>query len=407
MKRPFVTIIAFSLTGLAYGGSWNALRSAEAPEGPNSLPGVYYLAGDPDRGYPVWVDEKNMVTPSGDLNTKLVAPSELLFMHDYLSSPPKNGCTQVGEFFEDFAGLPPRRTVEEATTNSRLVILGTVTAKASGFSGAIPGQLLRIEPTEILKGHARNVDAYYVFFPVGQVTLGETKLCKSDSRYPEAPRLGDSLVIFALDLWPWNESEPFLETLDEGSFITIRRDGRVSLPDRFQGLQTKSQAVQAPELLDRVRKTGHEPQVKPEAAPKNSTTPPSNSCVSANVTSPTYDPAAVIQIVASGFTSSSDVPNAMSAWNSPSCNPGDTGFPTFQTAPAPGARIINMQYLNGLNPQDNHTCGQFGGNTIAIYTQSRLQSGQIVPCGNDNVITQNIEHELGHVLGLRDSSCSG
>jgi hypothetical protein len=405
MKRPVVTLTAFLLIGLTYGGSWNALRSAEAPEGPNSLPGVYYLAGDPGRGYPVWVDEKNMVTPSGDLNTKLIAPSQLFLMRSYLSSLPQKGCIPVGESFEDFADLPPRRTVEEATANSRLAILGTVTTEAPGFSGAIPGQLLRVEPIEVLKGHARNVDAYYVFFPVGQVTLGKTKLCKSDSRYPEAPQVGDSLIIFALDLSPWNENEPFLETLDEGSFITIRRGGRVSLPDRFKSSEAKSQVVT--ELLGRIRQAGREPQLQPEAAPKNATAPPTNSCVSANVTSPTYDPAAVIQIVASGFPSSSDMPNAMSAWNSPSCNPGDTGFPTFQTAPAPGARIINIQYFSGLNPTDNRSCGQTIGNGVAIYTQSRLQSGQIVSCGSDNVITQNIEHELGHVLGLRDSSCSG
>ena len=253
MKKP-VVILAFLLAGLAHGGSGNVLRSAEVAKSPtDSLPGVYYLAGDPDRKYPIWVDEKNMVTPSGNLNTDLIAPSELFFIQDYLSSPPQKGCIPVGTVFEDLAGLPPRRTVEEATTNSRLTGLGTVTAKASGFSGEIPGQLLRVVPTELLEGHARNVDAYYVFFPVGQVTLGKAKLCKSDPRYPEAPRVGDSVVIFAPDLWPWKEDEPFLETLDEGGFITIRPDGSVSLPDRFQSPEAKSHAIQQQEILDRIR----------------------------------------------------------------------------------------------------------------------------------------------------------
>jgi hypothetical protein len=218
MKHRSILLGLF-LVGSVSIGSWNVLWADDGPKhGTGSLPDVYYRPGDPDAKYPVWVNEANMVTPSGSLNTDLVPASESFFIKGYLSSPPKNGCIPVGTFFKDFNGFPPRRSLEEATTSSRLTVLGTVTDEAPGFSGATPGQLLRVEPTEILKGRARKVDAYYVFFPVGQVSLGKTKLCKTDPRYPEAPRVGDRVVLFAPDRWPWVEDDPFLAARGRSHF---------------------------------------------------------------------------------------------------------------------------------------------------------------------------------------------
>jgi hypothetical protein len=264
-------LLGLILAGSACVGSRNVLRAEDAPKpGAGRLPDVYYRPGDPDAKYPVWVNEANMVTPSGSLNTDLVPASESFFIKGYLSSPPKNGCIPVGTFFKDFNGFPFRRTIEEATTSSRLTVLGIVTDEAPGFSGATPGQLLRVEPNEILKGHARKVDAYYVFFPVGQVMLGKTKLCKTDPRYPEAPRVGDRVLLFAPDRRPWVEDDPFLDIMDDGGVVTLRHEGDVLLPDRYRP-ETKSQTIGAPELLDRIRRAGQSPQAVPEVTPEDAT----------------------------------------------------------------------------------------------------------------------------------------
>ena len=252
MKRRLVLWGLF-LMALACGGNWAALRAIETGnDSTNKLPAIRYLAGDPDRKYPIWVDAKSMVTPSGDLRTDIIAPSELTAMRDYLATPPQKGCITVGPVYEDMA-LPPRRSIEEGTTNSRLVILGTVTAAAPGFSGAIPGQLLQVMPIEVLKGQPRKTDTYYVFFPVGRVKLGKADLCKTDPRYPEVPHVGDRIVVFAPDTFPWKEDESFLEPLDEGGFITIHSGGIVSLPGRFGSLDAKSRSSQETDLLERIR----------------------------------------------------------------------------------------------------------------------------------------------------------
>jgi hypothetical protein len=273
MKHRSILLGLF-LVGSVSIGSWNVLWADDGPKhGTGSLPDVYYRPGDPDAKYPVWIDQADMVTTSGGLNTALLPASEIFFIQGYLSSPPKNGCIPVGTFFEDFNGFPPRRNLEEATASSRLTVLGTVTDAAPGFSGATPGQLLRVEPIEILKGHARKVDAYYVFFPVGQVTLGKVKLCKTDPRYPEAPRVGDNVVLFAPDRWPWVEDDPFLDVMDDGGIVTLRHEGTVSLPDRYLP-ETKSQKIEAPELLDRIRRVGRSSQPAPGVAAESATEPP-------------------------------------------------------------------------------------------------------------------------------------
>src|SRR5579872_1245847 len=153
MRSPSALLL--SLLSLPSLLSW---ASPHAPQpGPGRLPDVYYRPGDPDARYPVWVAEADMVTPSGSLNTDLIPAAEIFFLKGFLSAPPKDGCLPVGTVFKDFNGFPPRRTIEEAAACSRLTVLGSVTDTAPGFSGSAPGQLKRVEPTETLKGRARQV----------------------------------------------------------------------------------------------------------------------------------------------------------------------------------------------------------------------------------------------------------
>jgi hypothetical protein len=245
---------------------------------PEGLPRLYYLAGVPDRTFPVWMDEAEVTSASGAIKPGLLEPSVI---ENLLSTPPVNGCTAVGPVFQQIAGLPRRYSVPEATASSRLVLLGTVAAKSFGFlADGSPGQLLRVIPQEILKGQGRSVDAYYVFMPVGEVILGARKLCKTDRRYPGAPALGDSVVVFVPDDYTWFQDEPMLISWDDGDLIVIHANGRVDLPYRFK------RTVNAPDgllpsigehdLLDLIRHSTVALQVTPDLTPADPapTSPP-------------------------------------------------------------------------------------------------------------------------------------
>jgi hypothetical protein len=221
---------------------------------PGHLPKVHYVPSDTWRASPIWIDASLVLNRDGSINTALIPKDEATFsLKPLLSSPLEHGCVPTGAILQDIANAPDRRSVEEATRNSRLVILGRVTEKAYGVEVYIPGQLLRVVPEKILKGQPRNVPAYFVFMPVGNFKIGSVPICAQDNRYPDPPRVGDQVLLFVPDgaNWEAKQGEPFLEMLDDGGIVTVHADSTVSLPARF-GIATGS-SVKAEDVLARVR----------------------------------------------------------------------------------------------------------------------------------------------------------
>ncbi len=96
----------------------------------------------------------------------------------------------------------------------------------------------------------------------------------------------------------------------------------------------------------------------------------------------------------------------MAQWNSSSCNPGGTAFPKFQTSAQGAGRTVNVTFQAGSDPSAPGRCGSFSGNNIKLFEQARLPSGQVVHCDRPDILADSLAHELGHLLGLDDSTCS-
>ncbi len=209
--------------------------------------------------YPVWVDASLVFNQDGSVNTTLVHPQGAREIQAIKAIPPANGCTPVGIYFQDILGLLPRTSPEQAVQASRLVILGKVTEKSYGLHVDTPGQLLRVVPEEVIKGRPRNVDAYFVFLPLGTFTMGGLKICKTDSRYPDPPLVGEEVLLF-VPFQEEDQAEPYLEIQDGEGIITLHAGGATSLPKRFQSDKV-STSITRDALLDRVRsaaaKEGH------------------------------------------------------------------------------------------------------------------------------------------------------
>lgn len=201
------------------------------------LPKVHYIPSQAaDSSYPFWVDASMVLNADGSLNTSLLNPSAVLILQDLRANAPELGCLAVGHAFVGSGSSPERNTPEQAARNSRLVLLGTVSEKAYGIGGDLPGQLLRIVPDEIIKGKPRNVPAYFVFLPVGTFKIGSLEICKTDEFYPEPPAVGEQVLLFVPDSWGWqqNEDDPYLNLKGESGITTIHADSTVSLPQPFR-----------------------------------------------------------------------------------------------------------------------------------------------------------------------------
>lgn len=219
---------------------------------PGHLPKAHYVPSKaPEMTFPMWVDASLVFNPDGTVNTTLLHPQGVREMRALEAIPRVNGCVPVGIEFQDVVNLPPRGTVEQAAQTARLVILGKVTESSYGVFVDEPGQLLRIAPEEVIKGQPREVDAYYVFLPLGTFQMGGLKICKTDSRYPDPPAVGDQVLLF-VPFQEEDQTEPLLEIQDGEGIVTIHAGGAISLPKRFQS-KPGTPLMGKEALLDRVR----------------------------------------------------------------------------------------------------------------------------------------------------------
>jgi hypothetical protein len=222
---------------------------------PGHLPKVHYAPTETSStAYPIWIDASMVLNKDGSLNTTLV-PKEMgeWDLMATLRLPLKDGCVHAGGTIEEIVDAPDRRSVEQATKISGLVILGRITEKAFGVESYKPGQLLRVVPEKVFKGQPRRVPAYFVFIPVGNFKIGNTPLCVTDSRYPDAPTVGEEVLLFVPEVTNGQEKqdEPFLQLLDDGGIVTIHSDLTVSLPAKFSA--TGAKPLTSSDLLSRVR----------------------------------------------------------------------------------------------------------------------------------------------------------
>jgi hypothetical protein len=78
------------------------------------------------------------------------------------------------------------------------------------------------------------------------------------------------------------------------------------------------------------------------------------------------------------------------------CANYEEGFPELIVAGV-GTQILDIRYAGS---RGDSRCGDFRGRTITLYRWALLADGTRVRCGS---LPQNLAHELGHALGLRDA----
>lgn len=223
--------------------------TAATPDVGEAMPATITLAG---AQAPAWVEASIAVTPEGTVNRE-VLPEHGAGVAAVLALPRTNGCVSVGPMIQDRPFTRPRGSFEDLITHSGAVVLARVSGKAYGFWAGIPGQLLQVTPQRVF-GNRLTREHYYYFVPAGTFRVGNTTICKTDSRFATPGEIGSDVALF-VDQPADRDNKLFV--LEPDDIVGINRDGSLRLPATLaQSADTKRWTKS--DLVDKVRSQRHE-----------------------------------------------------------------------------------------------------------------------------------------------------
>lgn len=227
-----------------------AERPREARQADGIPPVIFVQLPLRTADFPMFVSAAVAVTDEGEFNADLFAPSVLRMLDRYPDRfDPVAGCIVLEEFYEEWAGSADRSSIEKAAQTAELVLTAEVVGRDFGFQHMVPGQLLRVRPERVLKGQAP-LSHYFVFLPIGTFESGPYKFCKTDSRYPEPPGIGERVLLFVPVVGA--SDEHYLDLRTESSIVTIVGDGSASLPRPFERSLAAVETLHFDALIGRV-----------------------------------------------------------------------------------------------------------------------------------------------------------
>lgn len=178
------------------------------------------------QGTPTFVRADSIAQSGREIDPSLFSESDIRTLNIYSTLPEEKGCVRLGPVLRDYPNEAPFSSLQEATHKARLVLVGSVTARAGGFSGSEAGTLLEIEPKEFIKGSVRRPESsYYVFFPAGNFTFQGRPYCATNPQFPEIPNVGDQVLVFVRA--PESFEGSFLAIYHGTDIVVMGRDGIV------------------------------------------------------------------------------------------------------------------------------------------------------------------------------------
>ena len=127
-----------------------------------------------------------------------------------------------------------RGNLVSAAETADWAVVARVTGRAPGFAGLSAGTLLRVQPEEVLSGDRGRTSEHFVFLEVGSFEVGGKTICTPGylaRDHAALPRVGERVLLFVGTRYANRAS--FIEA-GPGDLVTIRPDGRVSLPEVYR-----------------------------------------------------------------------------------------------------------------------------------------------------------------------------
>jgi hypothetical protein len=202
----------------------------------------------------VWVAASQAFATEGKLVPELFTAEARERLEFLLARPkdPAQGCTVITWIEQEYVNPPDRSTLARAVASSEMVVWGKVVATTVGFERGDIGQLLMVQPIEVLKPIAAPpARIYFAFVPAGRFELAGRPICKEDPRII-VPEVGEEILLL-----PHHSpaGEAYLNLEYEGSLIAFGNGGEIRLPRILaaEKANSSSGASTKVDIVERIR----------------------------------------------------------------------------------------------------------------------------------------------------------
>lgn len=242
--------LLFLVSGLLLVGS-TTLRAEE--KGARSEVPMPQVLQNPAWENPFWVGAPTAFDQSGTLKEELFHRASVSALKGILARPMLDGCVKVEEVFYEYVEMQPRDSIDLAFSTADLVFHGKVTGLSVGFDTGYPATLVRIENLRLAKGSSPLKVAYFAW-PIAEFEVTGKKLCKTDSRYPAPPQLGDEILAFVKQTQPIDF--PMLHLEAPGDIVILRANSEVDYAEDMRRNAGKSRPPLPQDRAVLLRKLG-------------------------------------------------------------------------------------------------------------------------------------------------------
>ncbi len=106
---------------------------------------------------------------------------------------PFSECKHTQYVVEEREGFGSTATLSDLASNSQSIFRGTIRSIDLGFDSGVPGALLSIEVSDVIKGPAPQPVAY-ILYPVARFKIGPFHFCNATKGFE--PHEGDEILLF-------------------------------------------------------------------------------------------------------------------------------------------------------------------------------------------------------------------
>lgn len=106
---------------------------------------------------------------------------------------PISECKHMQVVMEEREGMGSTATLSDLASNSKSIFRGTIRSIDLGFDAGVPGSLLSMEVSEVIKGPAPQPLAY-ISYPVARFKIGPFHFCNATKGFE--PHEGDEVLLF-------------------------------------------------------------------------------------------------------------------------------------------------------------------------------------------------------------------